>query len=529
MNSEDDAPAAPPKEAMAKAITEWTGKTAAPKAQQDVEFSDIFSVRRPKNVWAGTSSGVQSILKGVAAGTASLVAAPTAMAYQEGFGGFVKGLGAGIAGAVVLPIVGCTVGAVQIGRGLWNTPEAITETFSGKRWDQRQRAWVVDNLVEDGVKLAEKDDEDIFAAARQRAQVEEKAESSQAVGEPRETGFYEVLDIKPDATQAEIKRAYYLLARQLHPDKNKDDPTAAARFQELGEAYQVLSNEELRKKYDTHGKEGLGDEPIIDATAFFAMLFGSEQFDHLVGRLSLAAMAAAGAELRREELQSLQERRECRLAIKLSALLTCYTEGDVEGFDVLMQKQAAVLANASFGSVMLHTVGYIYENAADQYIGSISNFSFSNMSAFGTSQFASIAEKGHGIKTRINAIGSAINVYKASRKVTEAMKEGESKEAMAQQVLQSKDVLPAFVDALWSATVIDIEGTLHNVCQKVLFDRSTADKKSSLVRAQGLKRLGQIFQSVKAPESASADNLLCLMEIWWVLSEIILKLRSWCI
>jgi DnaJ-class molecular chaperone len=47
---------------------------------------------------------------------------------------------------------------------------------------------------------------------------------------------------------------------------------------------QVLHDEELREKYNKKGKAGLADEKMVDGTAFFAMLFGSEQFDHLIGR-----------------------------------------------------------------------------------------------------------------------------------------------------------------------------------------------------------------------------------------------------
>jgi hypothetical protein len=55
-------------------------------------------------------------------------------------------------------------------------------------------------------------------------------------------------------------------------------------------------------------------------------------------------------------------------------------------------------------------------------------------------------------------------VYKATRKVSEAMEKSEEKEQVMAQMLQSGDVLPAVVEALWSATLIDIDSTLSNVC-----------------------------------------------------------------
>ena len=56
---------------------------------------------------------------------------------------------------------------------------------------------------------------------------------------------------------------------------------------------QVLSNADLRAKYDAHGVEGL-DVNFMDTAEFFSMLFGSESFDHLLGELSLARMTRYG-------------------------------------------------------------------------------------------------------------------------------------------------------------------------------------------------------------------------------------------
>jgi molecular chaperone DnaJ len=68
-------------------------------------------------------------------------------------------------------------------------------------------------------------------------------------------GFYDVLGVDKNANQSEIKKAYYGLAKQLHPDMNKDDPDAEKKFQEVSKAYEVLKDEEKRSQYDQVGHD----------------------------------------------------------------------------------------------------------------------------------------------------------------------------------------------------------------------------------------------------------------------------------
>lgn len=65
--------------------------------------------------------------------------------------------------------------------------------------------------------------------------------------------YYKVLGVERSATQDQIKKAYRKLAVKYHPDKNPGDKAAEEKFKEISEAYQVLGNEESRKKYDELG------------------------------------------------------------------------------------------------------------------------------------------------------------------------------------------------------------------------------------------------------------------------------------
>jgi len=67
--------------------------------------------------------------------------------------------------------------------------------------------------------------------------------------------YYKILELDRSASQADIKKAYRKLARKYHPDLNPNDKSAQARFQQINEANEVLSDPENRKKYDKHGKD----------------------------------------------------------------------------------------------------------------------------------------------------------------------------------------------------------------------------------------------------------------------------------
>jgi molecular chaperone DnaJ len=69
--------------------------------------------------------------------------------------------------------------------------------------------------------------------------------------------YYEILGVKRDVSQEELKKTYRKVALKYHPDKNPNNPAAEDKFKEAAEAYEVLSNPEKRQKYDQFGHEGM--------------------------------------------------------------------------------------------------------------------------------------------------------------------------------------------------------------------------------------------------------------------------------
>ncbi|NNE30057.1 MAG: molecular chaperone DnaJ [Saprospiraceae bacterium] len=94
--------------------------------------------------------------------------------------------------------------------------------------------------------------------------------------------YYEVLGVSKNADKSEIKKSYRKIAMKFHPDRNPDDKSAEEKFKEAAEAYEILSDEEKRSRYDRYGHAGLsgnggfsgGGMTMEDIFSQFGDIFG---------------------------------------------------------------------------------------------------------------------------------------------------------------------------------------------------------------------------------------------------------------
>eukprot|EP00397_Hematodinium_sp_SG-2012_P001642 GEMP01001646.1.p1 GENE.GEMP01001646.1~~GEMP01001646.1.p1 ORF type:complete len:758 (+),score=181.47 GEMP01001646.1:189-2462(+) len=338
---------------------------------------NFWSSSRPKNMWSGLKSGVGNVGKGVAGGVGILVGSTVIGAKEGGGLGFVKGLGAGVLGGAVATVGGVVAAGTQVVRGVGQEFVSFKKRREGKVWDQETGTWMLVDLasMEEKLHAETSDDEDLEPGKRinpDRSVVDME--------------YYDLVAVPANATSAEIKKGYYKKAREVHPDKHPDDPEAHANFQKLAEAYQVLSDPELREKYDTVGKEGVKDSiQTVDPAAFFSILFGSEKFDGYTGTIQLAGQAseivtsAMSEESNKKDMASpfdsqyksrrTQWRREVKCSIFLRDKIERYVIGRNEaGFREALEAEARDLVTASYGRQLLAVLGNMYECRANLYL-----------------------------------------------------------------------------------------------------------------------------------------------------------------
>lgn len=106
--------------------------------------------------------------------------------------------------------------------------------------------------------------------------------------------YYEILEVSRESDADTIKKAYRKMAMQFHPDKNPGDKAAEDKFKECARAYEVLSNKDLRARYDRFGHQGV-DGGQVEAARIFRTWAIFLKPSAIFLAISLARVRAASA------------------------------------------------------------------------------------------------------------------------------------------------------------------------------------------------------------------------------------------
>ncbi|CAK9040102.1 unnamed protein product [Durusdinium trenchii] len=480
-------------------------------------FPAIFSVEAPRDVLGGLWSGIKCVLSGVLVGLAGVIAQPIEGARDAGVVGCFKGLGTGLLVGVFFSITGLCTGVFQALRGVAATPRAICMASRGWAWDSESATWKepkVYSLPEEAEVLIGDDE------AEEREQ-QEQLPRRRVV----DTFYYDQLGVATNASQKEIRRAYFQKSRQCHPDKTSEE-NAKERFQAISEAYQVLSDAARRQEYDQRGRDA--KEGFIDAKVFFSVLLGADALAPYIGRLRITEMFGQDFFERPglNDTEFSQARRQVKLAVTLAEKLDCIRSGDRGKLQEARDEAQGILEKDPSLQRFISEIAWVYSNRADWYLASYTNtlgsWSMGAVSSRAHGRGREASQQAHTAKLALHSFWKLRRIVQEADEKEKAEKAEQKQESRAEKEEESKapaeqerhkadeieelpvsisSALPTFMETFWSLSSHDITSTLDKVLERVLRDGSI-DVAARCERARALRELAEALQQTTKEAAA---------------------------
>ncbi|CAB4401367.1 unnamed protein product [Rhizophagus irregularis] len=297
---------------------------------------------------------------------------------------------------------------------------------------------------------------------------DKKTEHSHDANKPRETELYDILQLKPEATEAEIKLSYKKLALKHHPDKNGGIETEE--WNKLSNAYKILSDKNSRSLYDNYGT--INDS--LEGKASFNPYVGGDTWQPYIGDLEIGlwmfSIMNDGSSPEINELTS-NERRVQRHTIRVSNIVRYLKDklsrfpkqdsSEFESFEESLRQEAQKLLSEPNGKELLSSLGGIYVSKAQAHL----NKSF----------LSSISNKCSNIFNGVEFTVDLISGYLAAKTKGGPM--------MKQEEMNK---------VIWRLSRSEISSITRETCDKIL-NNDEDDKDTSYLLANSLQLLGKVW------------------------------------
>lgn len=289
-------------------------------------------------------------------------------------------------------------------------------------------------------------------------------------------------------------------------------------------AYQVLSDPASRKRYDEFGSEAehLGPEGgFTDPKELFRHIFGGEAFVEIIGEISFVQLFAdaqadgandssaitqgssASEKQRRAEREREAKRKRAErvqmLLEKLTKKVNLLVEGNYSTaeFTEYIRKEAMCLRKESFGTELLHAVGYTYEMRARQYIGQDQMLGL-------TGFWYGLQERGHAIGSFFSTVKSATKAISSAHELQKQTQTAPGQNPPPQMIKKAEENMR---DLMINAVSLEVQGVVGDVCDRLLPSSSKSISKAVLKkRAQALKIIGTVYGRIEPPPPGESNN-----------------------